>query len=158
VVETFQQNRGHFLDYTLEEGLSEYPFGAGVGRWGMMVVYFGGLPDWRYPALHAEIQLTGWLFDGGILMWLLYGGAIAVALRSSYRLAIADAGLLSDCASMVFSIQLFVTTLCFAGPAFNTQLGIVFWLVTAILYGAHQTMVVDALVEESRLDEEEGSP
>lgn len=157
VVQTFQQNRGHFLDYTLEEGLSEYPFGAGVGRWGMMVVYFGGSPDWRYPALHAEIQLTGWLFDGGILMWLLYGGAIAVALRYSYRLAIADGGLLSDCAAMVFSIQLFVTTLCFAGPAFNTQLGIVFWLLTAILYGAHQTLILEALREEAELEEEEVS-
>ena len=153
VMQTFQQNRGHFLDYTLQEGLTEYPFGAGVGRWGMMIVYFGDSADWRYPPLYAEIQLTGWLFDGGVLMWLFYGGGILVALRYSYRLAISDAGLLGECAAMVFAIQLFVTTLCFAGPAFNTQLGIMFWLATAILFGAHHTMFMEALAGQADLEE-----
>jgi hypothetical protein len=49
-----------------------------------------------------------------------------------------------------------VTTLCFAGPAFNTQLGILFWLVTAILFGAHHTLCVYAAAEEAAL--EEGHP
>ena len=44
ISQTFQQNRGIFITYTFEELLLQYPFGAGVGRWGMMNVYFGGDP------------------------------------------------------------------------------------------------------------------
>ena len=38
--DTFQQTRGLFLDYTIRELLFQYPLGAGLGRWGMMQVYF----------------------------------------------------------------------------------------------------------------------
>ena len=38
VVQTFQESRGFFLEYTLRETLFEYPLGAGLGRWGMMSV------------------------------------------------------------------------------------------------------------------------
>ena len=154
VVETFQQNRGFFLSYTLREGLSQYPFGAGVGRWGMMSLYFGET-NWLYPALYAEIQITGWLFDGGVFMWILYGGAIVAALRYSYRLAIADVPVLSECAAMVFMIELFVSALCLTGPVFNTQLGIVFWLLGAVLLGAHRTMAAQAAAEELEWDEDD---
>ena len=41
VVQSYQENRGIFLTYTLQELLYEYPFGAGIGRWGMMSAYFG---------------------------------------------------------------------------------------------------------------------
>jgi hypothetical protein len=32
--------------------------------------------------------------------------------------------------------------LCFTGPVFNTQIGIMFWLATAILYGCHRTIEI----------------
>ena len=154
VMQTFQQNRGLFLNYTLSESLFEYPFGAGLGRWGMMTVYFRESGNWLYPALHAEIQLTGWLYDGGIPLWLCYGGAILLALRHSYRLAVHAAGTLSDCATIIFSIQLFIAGLCFTGPVFNTQFGIVFWLLTAVLHGCHRTMRYQAWCEEQEADQE----
>ena len=68
-----------FLSYTLQELLYEYPFGAGIGRWGMMSAYFGEPTNWQFPALWAEIQLTGWLYDGGVLLWICYAGAIVTA-------------------------------------------------------------------------------
>ena len=37
---TFRETRGLFLDYTIRELLFQYPLGAGLGRWGMMQVYF----------------------------------------------------------------------------------------------------------------------
>ena len=77
VVQSYQENRGIFLSYTLRELLYEYPFGAGIGRWGMMSAYFGEPTNWQFPALWAEIQLTGWLYDGGVLLWIFYAGAIA---------------------------------------------------------------------------------
>jgi hypothetical protein len=144
VVRTFQENRGMFLDYTIRELPFEYPMGAGLGRWGMMSAYFPESGSWQYPALYAEIQLTGWLFDGGLLMWVLYPGALILAMRHSYRLSIERDGTLNDFAMMVLTIQLLVGGLCFTGPVFNTQLGIVFWLVTAILYGAERTEAIQA--------------
>ena len=136
---TFQENRGQFLQYTLNELLFKYPWGAGLGRWGMMQVYFGDASMWQAPPIHVEIQMTGWLLDGGVLMWAFYGGALLSALRFSYLLAIRG---VTDSfqyfATIVISIQLTIIGLCFTGPVFNTQLGIEFWIVTAALFGAAQ--------------------
>ena len=87
---TFQENRGLFIQYTLDELLFKYPWGAGLGRWGMMHVYFGDASMWQAPPIHVEIQMTGWLLDGGVLMWVFYGGALASALRFGYLLAVRD--------------------------------------------------------------------
>jgi len=154
VMETFQQNRGFFLEYTLRESLFEYPLGAGLGRWGMMSVYFDDVGNWQYPSLHAEIQLTGWLYDGGVLLWICYGGAIVMALRHSYRLAVHADGILADCATTIFSIQLFIAGLCFTGPVFNTQFGIVFWLLTAVLHGCQRTLMNQELYEAQQAEAE----
>ena len=140
VVRTFRDNRGFFLDYTLEEVFWEYPFGGGLGRWGMMAVYFGEPTNWQFPGLHVEIQPTGWLFDGGVLMWLLYGGAIIAAMYRIYRIAIEQSGALSDCAAMTLAVQLLIVGLCFTGPVFNTQFGIMFWLSTALVAGCERTL------------------
>jgi len=91
---------------------------------------------WEYQPIHAEIQPTGWLLDGGVLMWVFYGGALLAALRYSYRVTVHDGGELSDLATMVLCIQVVIVGLCFTGPVFNTQLGIEFWLLSAVLYGA----------------------
>jgi len=155
VVQSYKENRGIFLTYTLDELLSQYPFGAGLGRWGMMALYFGDGGNWQYPALHAELQLTGWLYDGGVLMWLLYGGALAVAIRYSYVRAASPDDLLSDFAEMVLVMQLLIVGLCFTGPVFNTQMGIMFWLCTAVLIGAERTLAIEAWSAE--LAEQDGT-
>lgn len=132
---TFQQNRGIFVKQTFDEILYEYPFGAGAGRWGMMNVYFGGGPN-QPPPIWAEIQLTGWLLDGGVLMWVLYGGAVLLAMAFAYRLSISLADRqLNYLAAIVLCLNFFVAGQSFGGPVFNTQLGIQFWFLTAALYG-----------------------
>ena len=142
VVQSYQENRGIFLTYTLQELLYEYPFGAGMGRWGMMSAYFGEPTNWRFPALWAEIQLTGWLYDGGLLLWICYTAAIATATHHAYRIAISTETHLSDLATMVLSVQVLVIGLCFTGLVFNTQMGIVFWLLSASVYGAERTVLL----------------
>lgn len=165
LVETYQQNRGGFLSYTFRDLLPQYPFGAGIGRWGMMSVYFEEPGNWQYPSLHAEIQLTGWLYDAGVLLWAAYGAALFAAVRNSYRVAISPNHPLQDIAGIVFSVQVLIVGLCFTGPAFNTQLGILFWLLTAILFAAQRTRhaeeAYDASVEaesESGLHAEASQP
>jgi hypothetical protein len=151
VVQSYQENRGLFLTYTLQELLYEYPFGAGLGRWGMMSTYFGEPTNWQTPSLWAEIQLTGWLYDGGILLWIGYGAAIGTAVYNTYRIAGSTDTHLSDLATMVLSIQMLVIGLCFTGPVFNTQVGIIFWLLSASVYGAERTAL---LAEEQALEAE----
>ena len=84
----------------------------------------------------AEIQLTGWLYDGGVLLWICYAGAIGSATYHTYRIAGSSDTHLSDLATMVLSVQVLIIGLCFTGPVFNTQMGIVFWLLSASVFGA----------------------
>jgi hypothetical protein len=116
----------------------------------MMSVYFGE-PNWQYAPLHAEIQPTGWLYDGGVFMWLLYGGAILAAMRSTYRVAIDREHPLHELAGMALSVQVLIAGLCFTGPAFNTQLAILFWLMTAVCYAALRTTFV---LEQLQMEDE----
>ena len=137
VLRTFDEHRGLFLRYTLSDLVYEFPFGAGLGRWGTMYVYFGDPTLWQAPPIHAEIQITGWLLDGGVPLWVLYGGALFAAVRFSHMVAIrAGSESLRDSAAAVLCIQLAIIGLSLAGPVFNTQLGIVFWAVTGALFGS----------------------
>ena len=155
VVQSYQENRGIFLSYTLQELLYQYPFGAGLGRWGMMSVYFGEPENWRFPQLWAEIQITGWLYDAGILLWITYAGAVVTTTFHTYRLASSHDPRLSDLASMVLTTQVLVVGLCFTGLVFNTQMGIVFWLLSASVYGAERTalLIDDQAVDTDTLDD-----
>jgi hypothetical protein len=139
-ISLYQQNRGHFLAYTTGELLDKFPLGAGVGRWGMMNAYFGDKSDESSAPLYAEIQLTGWLLDGGIPMWLLYGGGILMTLfvsakRAGTRDPIADVGL---------TVLVFVAGMATTGPVFNTQVGMFFWTLAAALPGSTKPVVTPA--------------
>lgn len=137
LVSSYQRERGGFIAYTLEEVLPKYPFGAGVGRWGVMNLYFADHQDPQRRSLHAEIQMTGWIYDGGFLLAIAYGGAVALSLLYSLRVARdARAGAVGYLAILVFCAQLMVAGMTFAGPAFNTQLGIQFWTLAAALHAA----------------------
>ena len=136
-VRSYQENRGGFVAQTFGELLDEYPLGAGVGRWGMMNVYFGDPASIESPPIHAEIQITGWLLDGGFPMWILYGGAVIAALISGYRLSQQRISReLADLATVIVGIQVLIVGFGWAGPVFNTQLGLLFWFMTSALYGA----------------------
>jgi len=135
-VGVFQQNRGSFLDETLGTLLNEYPVGAGVGRWGMMNSSFADQNAFGSTPIHVEIQLTGWLLDGGIPMWLLYGGAIILSILASFRLSGSRDPALAELAVITLGLQVFIAGLAMAGPIFNTQMGILFWSCAASLQGA----------------------
>jgi hypothetical protein len=137
VYSSYEQNRGIFVNYTLRELLWQYPLGAGVGRWGLMNAYFGAADNQIHPSLWAEIQITGWLYDGGVLMWILYGGAIIAALIFSLRTATRHPDLnVASLAKIVFVLQLALAGSCIGGPTFNTPGGTIFWILASALYGA----------------------
>ncbi len=131
----FRRSAASLLTYTLSELLFEYPLGAGLGRWGMMHVYFGDSSMWEAPPIHVEIQPTGWLLDGGIPLLLAMCGAIIVGVRASYRAAVHATGSMQESATAILCLQIVLLTMCLTGPAFNTQLGIQYWAFTAALWG-----------------------
>ena len=142
---TYQENRGEFVNETFGELLDEYPLGAGVGRWGMMNVYFGDPSNLRASQIWVEIQPTGWLLDGGVPMWAFYGAAIFFALLTTYRAAVQRLSRdLANLALVVFAFQVLVVGFAWAGPVFNTQLGLLFWFFTSALYGTARGVEIPA--------------
>ena len=138
VMSTYESSRGFFWKYTFGDVLTEHPFGAGLGRWGMMESYFADRTRSDAPTLWAEIQLTGWLYDGGIAMWAAYGTGLLLSMFFILRMAMSKAygQALPFAAALIFCINLNVIGASFTGPSFNTTMGMQYWMLTAVLYGA----------------------
>ena len=139
--ETYQTHRGVFLRKAIDELLPEYPFGAGLGRWGMIRTYTAPyIADTDPPPIYAEIQATGWLLDGGFLMWIFYGGAILNSLVYAYRTATryADSEV-RYLAGLVLTLNVLLVVTSFDAPVFNNQGGGQLWLLSSGLAGTCET-------------------
>lgn len=135
--EVYQKNRGQFLIYTVDEVLPEYPLGAGPGRWGMMFYYFGDKSNTRNPGLWAEIQWTGWLYDGGIALVLVYSLAITLAFRMVYKIALNERSVeLATLAAVIFAYDVGVLAATFDSCIFIGGGGLDFWMLNAMLFNA----------------------
>jgi hypothetical protein len=131
----YQSARGTQLTITFRDLLFEHPFGAGLARWGMAASYFGVFTI-DTPALWAEIQFTAWMIDGGVLLTVLYCGALIVAAMSQYRAAMmVRSPKLATCASVVMSTNMGVAALIFSFTPFNTQIGLQYWFLAGALHG-----------------------
>lgn len=129
----YYQARGNQLDYTMSELMYQFPLGAGLGRWGMVGGYFGN-PS--LPELWAEIQITGWVIDGGIVLALLYCGALIVTARSELRLArLTQYPRLATCAGVVFAANIGIAVMIISFTPFVTQIGIQYWFLAGALNG-----------------------
>jgi hypothetical protein len=142
--EIYNQNRGHFLEHTIDNLLPQYPFGAGLGRWGMMNAYFGDPQNMDAQPIWVEIQWTAWLLDGGILLIIAYVAAILVACYTAYKIAInrnlGDFGLWGG---LILSYNVSAIATCFNYPLFISQGGMEFWLLNTALFVAanhHQSV------------------
>jgi hypothetical protein len=135
--EVYEQNRGGFVRQTIDELLPQYPFGAGLGRWGMARTYTSSfIQDTDPPAIWAEIQITGWLLDGGLPMWVLYGAAILSSLLYCYNAATRNADRdVRYFAGLILSLNVVTVMTIFDSPTFNNSPGAQFWLLTSVLAG-----------------------
>ncbi|WP_074949391.1 O-antigen ligase family protein [Myxococcus fulvus] len=137
--EVYHSNRGRFLEGTFEYFLPEYPLGAGLGRYGMANAYFGDNSDPAQPPLWAEIQWTAWVYDGGIVVVVLYPLALLATMAWVLQMARRrhDSG---DefwlWGSVIFAYNLGALALTFSYPFFMSQVGMEFWLLNAALFGA----------------------
>ena len=138
--EVYQSNRGLFLEHTINELLPRYPFGAGLGRWGMMNRYFGENSNPDRAEIWVEIQWTGWLLDGGVPLIVAYVAALLAALWTAWRIAqrrpsSADHSL-PFWGALVLAYNVGAVAWTFVYPLFIGQLGMEFWLLNAALFAA----------------------
>ncbi|HYV46855.1 MAG TPA: hypothetical protein VFA20_18450 [Myxococcaceae bacterium] len=130
----YYRNRGIFLEYTVEELIPKFPVGAGLGRWGMINSYLGSRDDPERGPLWAEIQLTGWVYDGGVLMIALYVLALLLAMRQAAWIAVkAPFSPLWIWAAILFAYDVGAMAMTFSYPVFIGQSGMEFWLFNAAL-------------------------
>jgi hypothetical protein len=136
--EVYYTNRGLFIEHTIDVYLPQYPLGAGLGRWGMMNTYFGdNNADPRTQAIWVEVQLTGWLLDGGVPLILLYATALIVACASAARIALnSRRGSLELWGALIFAYDIGAIAVTFNYPLFIGQGGMEFWLLNAALFNA----------------------
>jgi hypothetical protein len=133
----YYRNRGIFLEYTVDEMIPKFPLGAGLGRWGMINTYLGQNDDPERGPLWAEIQLTGWVYDGGVLMIALYGLALLLAMRQAIWIAVrAPFSPLWIWAAILFAYDVGALAMTFSYPVFIGQAGMEFWLFNAALVSA----------------------
>jgi hypothetical protein len=135
-VALYAGSRGGQLSYTFGELLQKYPMGAGLGRWGMIAVYFGtgGAPG--VEPLWAEIQVAGWAIDGGVALLILSIGALVVTLATEAQVARTDRDArIRACAAVVLAANLGTAALIFTFTPFVTQIGLQFWFLAGALHG-----------------------
>jgi hypothetical protein len=125
--------RGRMVEDAFLNGLPEYPFGAGLGRWGMISVYFAN----QVRSLWAEVQWAGWVYDGGILMVIAYPVAILVVLTHSTKLALRrTTAELEVWATVITGYNVGAIALTFSYAFFMSSGGVEFWLINAALIQA----------------------
>jgi hypothetical protein len=129
----YYRARGIQIDHTLSEMLVESPFGAGLGRWGMAAGYFGSPTT---PSLWAEIQINGWMIDGGVLMIVLYTGALVVTGMTELRLAgLTQYPKIAACAAVIFAANLGTAVMVASFTPFVAQIGLQYWFLAGALHG-----------------------
>jgi hypothetical protein len=135
----YNANRGEQLENGFTYLLPTYPLGAGLGRWGMMRVYFGDESNIDSPSIWAELQFPAWILDGGVILMILYCLALLAAVFYEVRIA-RDAidPKLRLAAPMIVAANMGVLALVFGFTPFTTQIGMQYWFLAGALHGVAQ--------------------
>jgi hypothetical protein len=135
----YYTNRGVFLEHTFNELLPTYPLGGGLGRWGMMNHYFGSARS----AIWVEIQWTGWLIDGGVLLVLAYSAAVFAGLYAAARQSLRGRNSrMALWAPLIGAHGLGVLAMTFNAAPFMSVGGLEFWLLNAAFVSAAATEAI----------------
>jgi hypothetical protein len=133
----YYESRGNQLKTGFNDLASQYPFGAGLARWGMMHGYFGDRSKLDSTEIWAEVQTSVWLLDGGVFLLTLYSLALSAAAlytwRLSLQLARREDRLLT---ATVAAVNIGTLALVFSFVPFVTQVGIQYWFLEGAVLGA----------------------
>ena len=132
----YYQSRGIQVESAMTELVDQYPFGAGLGRWGMLSYYFGDVGPQSH-GLFAEVQPNAWMLDGGVPLVALYGLVLIVTIFGDLSLirSLADP---EDrlLATIVMAANMGTVGLVFTFVPFGTAVGMQFWFLEGLLRGA----------------------
>jgi hypothetical protein len=142
---TYYASRGGQLVYDLNEFFVEFPLGAGLGRWGMTGNYFGDPSNLDSPPIWAEVQVAGWMLDGGFILVALYVGALIATALYDWKLATrARDPRVRIAAAVILSANAGTCALILSFTPFMTQIGIQYWFLAGAIHGAaRHTDLVD---------------
>ena len=150
----YYENRGNQVADGFATLLPQYPLGAGLGRWGMMSMYFGNPDNAASPPIWVEIQWPAWIVDGGIPLLILYPVALLVAMWQQGRTAFRHpAENVRQLGSVVLAANAGLLALCFSFPVFLSPGGIQFWFLAGAVHG-----VAVASEKRARKDRAAASP
>lgn len=133
--ELYYASRGGQIVYALDD-VANAPFGSGLGRWGMTALYFFDPSNLDAPSIWAEIQISGWLVDGGFVVLATYALALIVTALYEWRVArTASDPWVRGCGAVVFAANTGVFLFCFTFTPFVTAIGMQYWFLAGALYG-----------------------
>lgn len=145
---TYQKNRGGFVQRTIEVDIPRFPLGAGLGRWGQIFYYFGNKSDpfgVGRGELYSEVQLTAWIYDGGLPLLFGYVAAIGIAMWTTLRIALrGNDPDVSYWACAVFAMGLALIASAMGAMPFIGPTGVQFWLLVTTVYVANEQAGVAA--------------
>ncbi|MBA4018736.1 MAG: hypothetical protein C0483_16335 [Pirellula sp.] len=136
--ETYYKSRGFFVTMTITDELPKYPLGAGLGRYGMMYRYFGDKRSRDSTAMFVEVQITAWLYDGGVPLVVLGYGALFVASFATLRIAVSRrvSGVIADYATVITALNAGWIAASFNNALFEGPSGMIFWLLNGAVFAA----------------------
>lgn len=133
----YETKRGGELEFALTRLLGTYPLGAGLGRWGMMRRYFGDPANLESPLIWAELQITGWILDGGIVLLTLYSVALGMTFINGIHLSRRTTDPeFRFWGTAILAMNAGILALTFGFSPFTTQIGLQYWFLVAAHYGA----------------------
>ena len=133
----YYASRGQQIEHGFDTLVVEYPFGAGLARWGMMRNYFGDPSHLDSSQLWAEVQPNAWILDGGWPLLCFYFAALIATVIYQWRLF----RLLKRTddwywTAAVSAANIGTLALVFSFVPFATQVGMQFWFLEGALHGA----------------------
>ena len=131
----YYASRGGQVAYAFADVL-DAPFGEGLGRWGMTATYFLDESNLDAPPIWAEIQINGWLIDGGLVVLVTYSLAIILTLLYEWRVTrSAPDDRVRASGAVVLAANLGTALLCFTFTPFLTAIGMQYWFLSGALHG-----------------------
>jgi hypothetical protein len=135
--ELYYENRGQQIALGFGDLATNYPFGAGLARWGMMRNYFREAATMDSVELPAELQPNAWMLDGGFFLLGLYSLALIATAFYEWRLV------RSIChprdrlwGATVVATNIGTLAFVFTFVPFATQVGLQYWFLEGALHGA----------------------
>jgi hypothetical protein len=132
----YYTSRGQQIERGFNTLVVEYPFGAGLARWGMMRNYFGDPGHLDSSPLWAEVQPNAWILDGGWPLLCFYFAALIATVIYQWRLFRLLKRTDDGMTAAVSAANIGTLALVFSFVPFATQVGMQFWFLEGVLHGA----------------------